>query len=43
MSRAEIDAVYIVFNEFKSVIAQRVVVEKLSADPQAGIARSDRG
>jgi F-type H+-transporting ATPase subunit gamma len=27
--RAEIDAVYIVFNEFKSVIQQRVVVEKL--------------
>jgi len=27
--RAEIDAVYIVFNEFKSVISQRVVVEKL--------------
>jgi F-type H+-transporting ATPase subunit gamma len=26
---AEIDAVYIVFNEFKSVISQRVVVEKL--------------
>ena len=27
--RTEIDSVYIVFNEFKSVIAQRVVVEKL--------------
>jgi F-type H+-transporting ATPase subunit gamma len=27
--RAEIDAVYVVFNEFKSVISQRVVVEKL--------------
>jgi len=27
--RAEIDAVYIVYNEFKSVIAQRLVVEKL--------------
>jgi F-type H+-transporting ATPase subunit gamma len=27
--RAEIDAVYIVYNEFKSVISQRVVVEKL--------------
>jgi F-type H+-transporting ATPase subunit gamma len=26
---AEIDAVYLVYNEFKSVIAQRVVVEKL--------------
>src|SRR5271156_5858637 len=28
-TRAEIDSVYIVFNEFKSVISQRVVVEKL--------------
>ncbi len=27
--RAEIDSVYLVFNEFKSVIAQRVVLEKL--------------
>jgi F-type H+-transporting ATPase subunit gamma len=27
--RAEIDSVYLVFNEFKSVISQRVVVEKL--------------
>lgn len=27
--RTEIDAVYLVYNEFKSVIAQRVVVEKL--------------
>jgi F-type H+-transporting ATPase subunit gamma len=27
--RAEIDAVYLVYNEFKSVISQRVVVEKL--------------
>ncbi len=27
--RTEIDAVYLVFNEFKSVISQRVVVEKL--------------
>jgi F-type H+-transporting ATPase subunit gamma len=27
--RSEIDAVYIVYNEFKSVISQRVVVEKL--------------
>ena len=25
----EIDAVYIVYNEFKSVIAQRLVVEKI--------------
>jgi F-type H+-transporting ATPase subunit gamma len=28
-AQAEIDSVYIVFNEFKSVISQRVVVEKL--------------
>ena len=28
-SRSEIDSVYVVYNEFKSVIAQRVVVEKL--------------
>src|SRR5215510_8659129 len=28
-SDAEVDAVYIVYNEFKSVISQRVVVEKL--------------
>jgi F-type H+-transporting ATPase subunit gamma len=28
-SRAEIDGVYIVYNEFKSVIAQRVVVERI--------------
>ena len=27
--RAEIDSVYLVYNEFKSVIAQRIVVEKL--------------
>lgn len=27
--RAEIDAVYLIYNEFKSVISQRVVVEKL--------------
>jgi F-type H+-transporting ATPase subunit gamma len=28
-TRSEIDAVYIVYNEFKSVISQRIVVEKL--------------
>jgi F-type H+-transporting ATPase subunit gamma len=28
-TRAEIDSVYVVYNEFKSVISQRVVVEKL--------------
>jgi F-type H+-transporting ATPase subunit gamma len=27
--RAEIDSVYIVYNEFKSVLSQRIVVEKL--------------
>ncbi len=32
-SRKEIDSVYLVYNEFKSVIAQRVVVEKLLAYP----------
>ncbi len=28
-TRAEIDSVYVVYNEFKSVISQRVVIEKL--------------
>src|SRR6185437_11869247 len=28
-SRSEIDSVYVVYNEFKSVISQRVVIEKL--------------
>jgi F-type H+-transporting ATPase subunit gamma len=28
-SKAEIDAVYITYNEFKSVIQQRIVIEKL--------------
>jgi F-type H+-transporting ATPase subunit gamma len=28
-TREEIDAVYILFNEFKSVIAQRLVAERL--------------
>jgi F-type H+-transporting ATPase subunit gamma len=28
-SRSEVDSVYVVYNEFKSVISQRVVVEKL--------------
>ena len=32
----EIDAVYIVFNEFKSVIAQRLVVEKILPIEQIG-------
>ncbi len=33
---------YLVYNEFKSVIAQRVVVEKLLAHPQAWVAGDDR-
>src|SRR5205085_9930310 len=28
-SKAEVDAVYLIYNEFKSVIQQRIVVEKL--------------
>jgi len=44
-SEAEIDAVYIVYNEFKSVIQQRIVVEKLlplsSADLQESTSQSD--
>jgi F-type H+-transporting ATPase subunit gamma len=35
--RVEIDAVYIVFNEFKSVISQRVVVEKLLPIRKLGV------
>jgi F-type H+-transporting ATPase subunit gamma len=35
-SHEEIDAVYIVYNEFKSVIAQRVVVEKILPIVQFG-------
>ncbi len=38
----EIDAAYIVYNEFKSVIAQRLVVEKLLAADRSGQA-ADRG
>ena len=34
--RAEIDSVYIVFNEFKSVIAQRLVVEQILPIEQIG-------
>jgi F-type H+-transporting ATPase subunit gamma len=36
-SIAEIDSVYIVFNEFKSVISQRVVVEKLLPIRKLGV------
>jgi F-type H+-transporting ATPase subunit gamma len=35
-SREEIDAVYIVFNEFKSVIAQRLIVEQVLPIEQIG-------
>ena len=34
--REEIDAVYVVFNEFKSVIAQRLVVEQILPIEQIG-------
>src|SRR4029077_7715431 len=34
--REEIDAVYVVFNEFKSVIAQRLVVEQILPIEQVG-------
>lgn len=36
-TRAEIDAVYLVFNEFKSVIAQRLLVERLLPVEQIGV------
>ena len=36
-TRAEIDSVYIVFNEIKSVISQRVVVEKLLPIRKLGV------
>ena len=35
-SREEIDAVYLVFNEFKSVIAQRLIVEQILPIEQIG-------
>ncbi len=35
-TREEIDAVYIVFNEFKSVIAQRLVIEQILPIEQIG-------
>ena len=38
-SQAEVDAVYVIYNEFKSVIQQRIVVEKLL--PLAGGELSD--
>ena len=38
LQREEIDAVYIVFNEFKSVIAQRLIVEQILPIEQIGAA-----
>ena len=34
--REEIDAVYLVFNEFKSVISQRLIVEQVLPIEQIG-------
>ena len=42
-SQAEIDAVYLVYNEFKSVIQQRVVVEPLLPIPRAAFAPAAAG
>jgi F-type H+-transporting ATPase subunit gamma len=36
-SRGEIDAVYILYNEFKSVIAQRLIVQKLLPIKEIGV------
>lgn len=36
--RCEIDSVYLVFNEFKSVIAQRLIVEQILPVEQIGVA-----
>ena len=36
-SRCEIDSVYLVFNEFKSVIAQRLIVEQILPIEQIGV------
>jgi F-type H+-transporting ATPase subunit gamma len=42
--REEIDSVYVVFNEFKSVIAQRLIVEQILPIEQIGAAgRSAQG
>ena len=38
--REEIDSVYVVFNEFKSVIAQRLIVEQILPIEQIGSRRS---
>ena len=41
-SPASIDAVYLVYNEFKSMISQRVVIERLLPMPRLGETRSAR-
>src|SRR5262249_387736 len=41
-SRAEVDAVYMVYNEFKSVIQQRVVVEKLLPLSRSELEQTER-
>jgi F-type H+-transporting ATPase subunit gamma len=35
-AKAEVDAVYLIFNEFKSMIAQRLVVERILPVPEIG-------
>ena len=42
-SRGEFDAIYLVYNEFKSVIQQRVVIEPLLPIPQATFAPAAPG
>ena len=42
-SQEEIDSVYLLYNEFKSVIAQRLVVEQILPIEQIGVARSAAG
>ena len=39
---AQVDAVYLVYNEFKSVMQQRVVVEQLLPIPRADLERGRR-
>ena len=38
----QVDAVYVIFNEFKSMIAQRLVVERLLPVPRSASATSRR-
>jgi F-type H+-transporting ATPase subunit gamma len=42
-SKAEIDAVYVTYNEFKSVIQQRIVIEKLLPLSRAGLTENSSG